>query len=85
MSIYPDAVAREVLAFELPIAKIEFLQLELPAKILGGQGVLRFKIPAEKITEEAAAGAKAADAPAREKSPKKSDHRRPGSEFGIPE
>jgi hypothetical protein len=85
MSIYPDAVAREVLAFEPPIAKIEFLQLELPATILGGQGVLRFKIPAEKITEEAAAGAKPADAPAREKSPKKSDRRRPGSEFGIPE
>jgi hypothetical protein len=85
MSIYPDGVGREVLAFEPPVPKIEFLLLTLPAKVLGGPSVLRFKIPAEKITEQPAADAKAAEANPHDKSPKKPARPRPGSEFGIPE
>ena len=85
MSIYPDGVGREVLAFEPPVPKIEFLWLELPAKVLGGHGPLRIKIPVEKITDEPAADAKAAEAKPHDKSPKKPARPRPGSEFGIPE
>jgi hypothetical protein len=84
-SIYPDGVGREVLAFEPPVPKIDFLLLELPASILGGKGVLKFKIPAEKITEQPVADAKAADPATNGKPPQKAGRPRPGSEFGIPE
>jgi hypothetical protein len=85
MPLYPDGVGREVLAFEPPVPKIKFLMLGLRASVLGGQDVLRFKIPAEKITERPATEASPAGAAARDKPPKKPARPRPGSEFGIPE
>jgi hypothetical protein len=84
-SIYPDGVAREVLAFEPPVPKIEFLSLKLPASVLGGKGDLRFKIPAAKITDQATTEAPPRDAANSGKRAKKPDRTRPGSEFGIPE
>ena len=79
MPLYPDGVGHEVLAFEPPVPKIEFLMLKLPASILGGQGVLRFKIPAEKITERPASEAQPAGAATGDKPPKKPDRPRPAA------
>ena len=50
MSIYPSKSGREVLAFEPPIAKAEFLRIELSAVAFGKDDVVRLTIPAKMIT-----------------------------------
>ena len=48
-SIKPISSIVDTLAFEDPVAKTEFLKLELPAENFGGQGILHFKIPRSMI------------------------------------
>lgn len=48
-SLYPGKSVRDVLVFEPPIRNVEYLRLELPAKNFGGDGMIRFEIPAEMI------------------------------------
>jgi hypothetical protein len=51
-SIGPLESARDVLAFELPDAKIESLQLDLPGEAFGKNAAAQFKIPAKMIAEK---------------------------------
>jgi hypothetical protein len=44
-SIYPGESVEDLLVFEPPIDKIQFLRLELPAAAFGGTGNLRLQIP----------------------------------------
>jgi hypothetical protein len=44
-SLYPKLYADDFLVFEVPHAKVEFLQLGLPASAFGGTGTVRFQIP----------------------------------------
>jgi hypothetical protein len=48
-SIYPGKSLADVLVFELPVDTAEYLNLELPAKNFGGEGMLRLRIPANMI------------------------------------
>lgn len=48
-SVYPGKSVQDVLVFEEPIAKVEHLNLELPASQFGGEGMLRIRIPASMI------------------------------------
>lgn len=48
-SVYPGKSIRDVLVFEEPIGKVEYLNLELPASQFGGDGMLRIRIPASMI------------------------------------
>lgn len=48
-SVYPGKEIRDALVFELPIDKIEYLELVLPGKYIGEEGELRFKIPKAMI------------------------------------
>jgi hypothetical protein len=48
-SVYPGKSIRDVLVFEEPIGKVEYLNLELPAAQFGGEGMLRIRIPASMI------------------------------------
>lgn len=48
-SIYPAATISDVLVFEKPIDRVEFLNLELPGEAVGENGLLRFRIPASMI------------------------------------
>jgi hypothetical protein len=48
-SIYPGKNLADVLVFELPVDTAEYLNLELPAKNFGGEGMLRLRIPANMI------------------------------------
>ncbi len=48
-SVYPGKAIKDVIAFEEPVAKSEYLNLELPAKQFGGTGMLRIRIPASMI------------------------------------
>ncbi len=48
-SIYPGKSLSDVLVFELPIDAVGYLDLELPAKNFGGEGMLRLRIPASMI------------------------------------
>ena len=50
MSIYPSKSGRELLAFEPPIAKAEFLRLELSAVAFGKDNVVRLMIPTKRST-----------------------------------
>ncbi len=43
-SIYPEQSITDLLVFEVPIEKSNFLKLELPAKAFDGKGFLRLKI-----------------------------------------
>lgn len=52
LSLYPHQSVREVLAFEPPVAKAAFLQLELSEAALGGSGTIGFKIPAAMIADQ---------------------------------
>lgn len=52
-SVYPGKSVTDVLVFEEPIGKVEFLNLELPAKQFGGEGMLRIRIPASMIDRQA--------------------------------
>lgn len=49
ISIYPGKEFQDYLAFEAPIKNIQWLHLELPAKNFGGEGMIRFEIPASEI------------------------------------
>lgn len=48
-SIYPGKELGDVLIFEIPVDAAEYLDLELPARNFGGDGMLRIRIPAEMI------------------------------------
>jgi hypothetical protein len=48
-SIYPGKAISDVLVFEPPVGKAEYLNLELPAEQFGGTGMLRIRIPASMI------------------------------------
>ncbi len=48
-SVYPGKAIGDVLVFEEPIGKVEYLNLELPAEHFGGTGMLRIRIPATMI------------------------------------
>jgi hypothetical protein len=48
-SVYPGKSITDVIVFEKPIEKVEFLNLELPAEQFGGSGMLRIRIPASMI------------------------------------
>lgn len=48
-SIYPGKAVSDILVFENPIAKVEHLNLELPASQFEGDGMLRIRIPASMI------------------------------------
>lgn len=48
-SVYPGKAIKDVIVFEEPVAKVEYLNLELPAKQFGGSGMLRIRIPASMI------------------------------------
>ncbi len=83
LSIYPGRSRREVLAFEPPIKKVEFLRIELPASAIGQSGAMRLKIPAAMIVERAEeAGAR--DAPPPEDEPPEGRPGTPQGDFGIP-
>jgi hypothetical protein len=45
----PGKFVDEVLTFAAPVRPVEFLRLELPAKAIGGTGVLRIQIPKKMI------------------------------------
>jgi hypothetical protein len=44
-SLYPGKGMEDVIAFEGPVDRAEWLRLELPASAVEGEGVLRFHIP----------------------------------------
>jgi hypothetical protein len=48
-SVYPGKLITDELVFEVPVVNAEFLNLELPAENFGGQGMIRFRIPAPMI------------------------------------
>jgi len=48
-SIYPGKSLSDVLVFELPVDAVEYLNLELPGKNVGGSGMFRLRIPAKMI------------------------------------
>jgi hypothetical protein len=48
-SVYPGASVADVLIFEPPVGAATHLDLELPAANFGGEGTIRFRIPAEAI------------------------------------
>lgn len=49
VSIAPLKEQHDIVVFELPAGNIQWLHFELPAENFGGDGVLRFEIPASKI------------------------------------
>jgi hypothetical protein len=51
-SIYPAKSITDVLVFESPIEKSEYLRMELPAKNFDGTGMIRFQIPQTMITRQ---------------------------------
>jgi hypothetical protein len=48
-SIWPGKSVEDVVVFEEPVVRAEYLRLELPASAFGGTGKLRFQIPTEMI------------------------------------
>jgi hypothetical protein len=48
-SIHPGKSVEDVVVFEEPVARAEYLRLELPAAAVRGTGKLRFQIPKEMI------------------------------------
>jgi hypothetical protein len=48
-SVYPGKRVEDLLVFEPPVDKVQFLRLELPATAFGGTGSLRLQIPKEMI------------------------------------
>jgi hypothetical protein len=91
MSIYPSKSGRELLAFEPPIAKAEFLRLELSAVAFGKDDVVRLMIPTKMVKPrmdliEPDVANPAASGGASKKSAKKARAARPGTpegDFGI--
>lgn len=47
--VYPDASILDAIVFERPLESAEYLELTLPAKNYGGEGVILFRIPASMI------------------------------------
>ena len=50
-SIYPGKAVTDIVVFEVPVNKVEYLDLELPAKNGGGDGMFRIRIPASMIDQ----------------------------------
>ncbi len=50
-SVYPSQEFQEDEFFELPVKNVQWLHLELPAKNIGGTGMIRFEIPATGIAQ----------------------------------
>jgi hypothetical protein len=48
-SIRPGESIEDTILFEEPVAKADQLRLQLPARYFGGEGVIRFEIPAEMV------------------------------------
>jgi len=48
-SIYPREKVSDLLIFEIPVEQADWLFLDLPAKNIGGTGVVRFKIPKSMV------------------------------------
>jgi hypothetical protein len=48
-SIYPGDSLDDLLVFELPVAAVAYLRLELPAQHVGHDGAYRFQIPCAAI------------------------------------
>ncbi len=48
-SVYPGKSVGDVLVFEEPIGKVQYLNLELSATQFGGEGMLRIRIPASMV------------------------------------
>jgi hypothetical protein len=51
-SIYPNKSITDVLVFEVPLDTATHLDLELPAKNFGGEGMILFRIPTRLLTRE---------------------------------
>ena len=51
-TIEPGQAVEAALAFELPVDSTKDLKLELPCKALGTEGVLRFEIPADAVSND---------------------------------
>jgi hypothetical protein len=49
-SLYPNKPLTDVLVFEAPLDAATYLDLELPAKNYGGEGMIRFRIPMKSIS-----------------------------------
>jgi hypothetical protein len=49
VSIMPVQTVADILTFEPPVAKAQYLRLELPAENFGGKGTLYFQIPRSMI------------------------------------
>jgi hypothetical protein len=52
VSIAPLKEQHDIVVFELPAGNIQWLHLTLPAENFGGSGVLRFEIPASRISRQ---------------------------------
>lgn len=50
-SINPDTTVADTIAFELPVDKMKYLHLELPAENFGGTGKIYFEIPRAMIKQ----------------------------------
>ncbi len=51
-SIYPGKSVRDCVVFEAPVDGVQTLKLTLPASAIGGEGDLRFEIPASLIVRK---------------------------------
>ena len=51
-SIYPNKSVSDLLVFEVPLDTATHLDLELPAKNYGSEGMVRFRIPIKSVTRE---------------------------------
>ncbi len=49
-SVYPNKAVGDLLVYEVPLDAAVHLDLELPAKNYGSEGVIRFRIPVKSIT-----------------------------------
>ena len=49
-SIYPNKTVTDVLVFEVPLDTATHLDLELPAKNYGSEGMVRFRIPLKSVS-----------------------------------
>lgn len=51
-SVYPGKSITDIIVFEEPIEKAEYLNLELSADQIGGEGVFRIRIPTSMVQRE---------------------------------
>jgi hypothetical protein len=51
-SVFPTAVADQVLLFDVPPPELHYLRLELPAAFWGGTGFFRFTIPSAMVRRD---------------------------------